>query len=268
MNGRHVDRLVEAVVLETLKPEELELALGALEKIRERAQELESQWEKRIEAARYEAEKAARRYYLAEPENRLVVRTLESEWNAKLQEVERLEEQYQCVRQKLPFHITAEQREQILGLAEDLPRLWRAPTTKNSQRKELLRILVEDVTLRNRQDPWSVEVAIRWKTGLVSRHLAERVQLRPHTTHPDVVARIEQLWSGHTDRQIAAILNAEGYRPGFGHRFTEACIIHLRHRRGLKKKRFCNRPQRPPKLKKGRVHEQGKKRSRIEPPSK
>ena len=236
VNGRHVDRLVEAVVLETLKPQELELALGALEKIRERAQELESQWEKRIEAARYEAEKAARRYYLVEPKNRLVVRTLESEWNAKLQEVERLEEQYQCVRQKLPFHITAEQREQILGLAEDLPRLWRAPTTKNSQRKELLRILVEDVTLRNRQDPWSVEVAIRWKTGLVSRHLAERVQLRPHTTHPDVVARIEQLWSGHTDRQIAAILNAEGYRSGFGHRFTEACIIHLRHRRGLKKK--------------------------------
>lgn len=236
VNGRHVDRQVAAVVLETLKPEELELALGALAKIRERAEELERQWEKRIEAARYEAEKAARRYHLVEPENRLVVRTLEREWDAKLQEVERLEEQYRGVRQKLPFQMTAEQRQQILALAEDLPRLWKAGTTKNHQRKELLRLLIEDVTLRNREAPWSVEVAIRWKTGLVSRHTAERVQLRPHTTQPDVVARIDQLWAGHTDRQIAAILNEEGYRPGFGRLFTPGCVIHLRHRQGLRKK--------------------------------
>ena len=49
--------------------------------------EIDRQWQKRIEAARYEAERAARRYHQVEPENRLVARTLEAEWNERLEEV-------------------------------------------------------------------------------------------------------------------------------------------------------------------------------------
>jgi len=228
-----VDRLVEEVVLEALSQEELELALGVLEKIKERAQELENQWEKRIEAAPYEADKARCRYHLVEPENRLVARTLESEWNVRLEEVERLEEEYQKVRERLPFTMSPEQREQILALAEDLPRVWKAPATKTSQRKQLLRLLIEDATLRNRDDPWGVEVSIRWKTGVVSQHQARRVDPCPHRTAPEVVARIEQLCSEHIDREIANILNAGGYRTGYGKLFTEGRVTHIRHRRGL-----------------------------------
>ena len=234
---RHVDPLVEAVVLETVSREELDLAVGALEKLAERAHEMDQQWQKRIEGARYEAEKAARRYHQVEPENRLVIRTLEAEWNERLEEVEHLEKEYEQARQSLPFEMTEEQRRNVLTLAEDLPRLWKSPTTRNSQRKRLLRLLLEDITLRNEDDPWSTEVAIRWKTGVVSRHRAKRVQPHPQTTLPEVVARIQELYIGLSDREIADVLNAEGHRSGYGREFTAQSVSHVRRRRGMSKPR-------------------------------
>jgi DNA invertase Pin-like site-specific DNA recombinase len=235
INGRHVDPLVEQVLFAAFTQEEFDLALGALEKLKGRANDLEKQWEKRIEAARYEADKAARRYYRVEPENRLVARTLERDWNVRLEDVQRLEKEYEKIRQTPPFTITQEQQERIRALAEDLPRLWTSPTTRNSQRKQLLRILIEDVTLCNQDDPWSVLIKIHWKTGLVSQHRAERVKQWPHTTTSDVIDRIEQLYLNHTDQEVADLLNKEGYHSGYGNRFTVHCVSHIRHRRGLKK---------------------------------
>jgi hypothetical protein len=226
---------VEAVVLDSLNREQFELARVAVEKVMARQMEIERQWEKRLEATRYEADKAARRYYQVEPENRLVARTLEKEWNEKLEEVERLESEYDKIRKSPLFTISREQWEQIEALAKDIPELWKSKTTSNNQRKKLLRLLIEDVTLCNQDDPWSVLVKIHWKTGFVSQHQAERVKQWPHTTTSDVIDRIEQLYLNHTDQEVADLLNKEGYRSGYGRRFTVHCVSHIRHRRGLKK---------------------------------
>lgn len=242
VHDRHVEPLVEAVVLETVSREELDLAVGALEKLAERAHEIDRQWQKRLEGARYEAEKAARRYHQVEPENRLVVRTLEAEWNERLEEVEQLEKEYERVGQSLPFELTDDQRRNVLALAEDLPRLWKATTTRNSQRKKLLRLLIEDVTLRNVDDPWSTEVAIRWKTGVVSRHRAERVQPHPQTTSPEVVTRIQELHLTMSDREVADVLNAEGHRSGYGKKFKNRHVYYIRRARGMTKPRGWRKP--------------------------
>ncbi len=238
VHGRHVEPLVEEVLLGALSNEELALAVGALEKYAERSHELDRQWSTCIEAARYEAEKAARRYHRVEPENRLVARTLEAEWNARLLDLERLEKEHAEVRSKPPFELTAAQRERIVALAHDVPRLWRAPTTRPSQRKEILRLLIDDVTLVNADEPWSVTVTVRWKTGAATRHQARRVLPHPQTTAPEVLARIEALYTTQTDREIAARLNAEGLQSGYSKPFTEGMVAHLRDRRALKKYRL------------------------------
>ncbi|MHC4292327.1 MAG: recombinase family protein [Planctomycetota bacterium] len=231
INGRHVDRLVKAVVLDSLTQEQFDLARVAMQKLKERHMEIERQWEKRLEAARYEVDKAARRYYQVEPENRLVARTLEKEWNDKLEEAEHLESEYDEIRRSPPFTISREQWHQVEALAEDIPRLWETKTTTNNQRKKLLRLLIEDVTLCNQDDPWCVTVKIHWKTGITNEHQAERVIPFPHTTDPDVVDRIEQLYLSHTDQQVADLLNKEGYRSGYGNDFTVSCIAHIRQRK-------------------------------------
>lgn len=237
INARHIEPLIERVVLETLSAEELRLAVGAMEKLAERRNELDQQWQKRLEAARYEADRAARRYHQVEPENRLVVRTLEAEWNARLEDLDRLTKEYAAVQSEPPFTLSEAQRASILALSRDLPRLWRARTTKNSQRKEIVRLLIEDVTLRLTDEPWSILVAIHWKTGTVSEHRAERVQLHPQTTNPVVVERVATLSKqrGLSDKQIAEILNAEGHRTASGKPFIAERIEHVRASRGLRR---------------------------------
>lgn len=236
VHGRYVEPLVEEEVLRALSREELELAVGAMEKVEQRAEEIERQWHRRLEAARYEADKAARRYHQVEPENRLVARSLEKEWNERLEEVERVEREYHESREKPPCKLTLEQREKIIALAQDIPRLWQAPTTRNSQRKQLLRFLIEDVALRNVDLPWCTEVAIHWKTGAVSQHRTQRVVPHPQTTAAEVVSRIAELSKDNTDQQTAAILNAEGYRGGYGRAFTGSSVVHIRTKSGQRKR--------------------------------
>jgi len=172
-----------------------------------------------------------------EPENRLVVRTLESEWNDRLEEVRRLEEEYEEVKRKPPLAMTTQQREKILALSQDLPRLWNAPTTKNSQRKQVFRLLIDDITLRRRDEPWSIEVAIRWKTGAVTRHDAPRRAPHPQTTAAQTVARVQELMENKTDGEIATALGQEGHRTGTGRPFDARNVCSLRRSRGLKKRR-------------------------------
>ncbi len=237
LNGWHVDELIEQQILEALRPEELELAVGALEQVEERAREIGRQWEKRIEAARYEADRAARRYRQVEPENRLVARTLESDWNAQLENLERLETEHRDAQRKPPLQLTAEQRRKIHDLAHDVPRLWKAPTTKNSQRKQIVRLLIEDVALRVLDEPFAIAVAVRWKTGTVTRHRAVRMNPTPHATSERVLARIRSLYLDKMDSEIAEILNAEGYRTGYRKLFTAESVSSLRLRNGLPKRK-------------------------------
>ncbi len=237
VHARHVDPCIESVILESLSREDLSLAVGAMEKLAERSMALERQWQKRLEAARYEADRASRRYHQVEPENRLVARTLEREWNACLLEVERVEQDYEEARRTPPIALTEEQRRQVFALADDLPRLFGAPTTKTSQKKEIARLLIADVTLTNREDPWQIEVAIRWKTGVVSRHTAERPQVHPQTTPEEVLQRIEALYREKTDAEIVAILASEGHRSGTGRPINVGMVAHLRRSRGWRKYR-------------------------------
>ena len=91
--------------------------------------------------------------------------------------------------------------------------------------------------MQNQDVPWSVAVAIRWQTGFVSRYQAERVHPHPHTTDSKVIDRIKQLYTSNIDREIAEILNNEGYRSGYGNLFTQNRITRLRNRQGIRKQR-------------------------------
>jgi len=173
-------------------------------------------WRQRIERARYAAGRARRQYQLAEPENRLVARQLEADWEAALAETARLEADYQRFTEQQPAVLTAAERTAIESLAGDLPRVWNAPSTTQADRKELLRILIEDITVSVAGDSELVDVTITWAGG----HQASGQAVRP-------VARLDQLsyfpalldrvaglaGTGRNSRQIAGILNAEGYRP-------------------------------------------------------
>ena len=91
IRGDEIDAAVARALLEAMRPAQLEVSMAAFDQIAAQARQLDRQWQLTLERARYEAELARRRFVAVEPENRLVARTLEREWNEKLAEIERME---------------------------------------------------------------------------------------------------------------------------------------------------------------------------------
>jgi hypothetical protein len=229
MRGDEIDAAVAGAFLEAMQPAQLEVSMTALDQIAGRAQQLDRQWQLTLERARYESELARRRFLAVDPENRLVGRTLERDWNEKLAEVEHLERDA-ALRPALSARLVdPKERKRILALAQDLPRIWRAATTRQADRKQLLGYLIKDVTLCRGEG--TIQVAIRWQTeACTTLEVARpRRSYEVRRTDPTVVARVRELASAQADREIAALLNQEGFRSGTRCAFTAAKIQWIRY---------------------------------------
>jgi DNA invertase Pin-like site-specific DNA recombinase len=231
-----VDQAVEALVLEALAPERIMLALEALGQLELETDALEQQWQLRLERARYEAQRAQRQYHAVEPDHRLVARTLESQWEAALRAVESAERDYETWSREHRGQITPQERQEILAIGEDLPWVWHAETTTNADRKHLLRLVVKEVIVDQKRLWGKVWFQINWQTGASSEHeiIRHAVSYCEHADGERVQERIGQLHGQRqTDRQIAAVLNAEGYRTTYGQPFQAKNIWYLREKWGL-----------------------------------
>ena len=229
MRGDRIDQAVVACFLEAIEPAHLEVALSALDQVEARAKQIDQQWQRQIERAQYEADLARRRYKAVDPDNRLVARSLEREWNEKLAEVEKLEREHALLPQAKALVLTGEQREQIRRLAHDLPAIWHASTTTFIERKQLMRWLIKDVTLSKRGNV--IDAAIRWQTEALT-HLAiprHKKSWEERQTSPQVVDRVRELSPTQTNAQIAAVLNEEGEQAGMGGSLTVSKIEWIRY---------------------------------------
>jgi hypothetical protein len=236
VRGPGIDAAVERLVLEALGPERIPLALEALEQLGLEREALERQWQLRLERTRYKAQRAQRQYEAVEPDHRLVARTLESQWEARLRDVERIEQEYQAWKRESHAEMTPQERQEILAIGADLPRVWHAETTTHADRKYLLRLIVKDVIVDRKRVHGKVWFQINWQTGARSAHeiVLEGVSYRDHIDGERVQARIHRLYSqGHNDRQIATVLNQEGYLTTYGQPFNAKNIWYLRDKWAL-----------------------------------
>lgn len=227
--GNEVDDVIAQAYLDAMHPAQLEISMAAFEQIEGRAQQVDRQWQLRLERSRYEADLAQRRFFAVDPEHRLVARTLERDWNEKLAQTEQLANEYASLPKWIDHLVSPEERQRILALAQDLPAIWQAPTTGHAERKQLLRFLIKDVTL-TRQDK-TVQVNIRWQTEAVtSREVARRPKSCDARRTPSaVVERVRMLAQDHTDQQIADLLIQEGLIPGLGGTFSASKIYWIRY---------------------------------------
>src|SRR6266700_418007 len=228
MRGDGIDQVVSACFLEAIQPAQLAVALSTLDQLEARARQIDRQWQLRLERAQYEADLAHRRYNAVEPDNRLVARSLERDWNAKLTEVEQLQREHAALPKPAALLITPQERERILALAQNVPAVWHASTTSQAEHKQLLRYLIKDVTLTKREQ--MIEVRIRWQTEALTDLTVPRPKLvaDARRTDPQVVARVRALAPAHTARHIAGQLNQEGWRAGLGGSFTASKVEWIR----------------------------------------
>ncbi len=230
--GEHVDQAVGQLLIDTVTPLALEVTLRVQQEIQARLDEVDHLRKKQVERARYEADLAQRRYLHVDPTNRLVADSLEADWNNKLRALNAAQEQYEEQRKNDRAEISEQQRASIVALAHDFPQLWQNPKTPDRERKRLVRLLLEDVTLiRNGE----ITAHVRFKGG-ITQTLTVPLPLNAwqlRLTSPDVVAEIDRLLDHNTYLQIASLLNDRGLRSGEGKNFTAQIVARIRRRSGL-----------------------------------
>jgi excisionase family DNA binding protein len=223
-----VDDAVTDRLLEALNPNEIALALAAVDEVADRHQRVGRAAELAVERARYEADRAERAFHAVEPDNRLVARSLETRWEAKLAALAEAEQTLEAARDTLP---PLPGRPELEKLAADLPGLWNAPTTSHKDRKRLLRTMIADITLRPEPDQHKARIGIRWHTGAADEITVARVA-HPGTAKRSPspgVAMVIELGPTTPTAELADQLNAAGLTTGTGAPFDVKAVQWIRH---------------------------------------
>lgn len=230
VGGLQIDGAVARTFLDTVAPAGIEAALLAEEQLQAHEETALKQWRLQVERAHYEAQRAERRYRTVEPENRLVARTLEAEWERRLAALAKAETELKQRQSQRPSALTEEQRNRIRSLGSDLMRVWETPTTTDRDRKELLHTLLEEVNITLDKDNSQIHLIIRWQGGAVSELdlPQKRYHPAPIRTDEDTVELVRRLAVHYPDGVIAGIVNRQGRRTAHGDRFTANKIGNLR----------------------------------------
>jgi len=181
LTGGPLDAFVSALVLQALEPAALEVSLQVAADVEAQRHTLQQHWQQRLERAQYAVERADRQYRAVEPENRLVARTLERQWEEALAAQEALHADYRRFLVDQPMTLSAPEREAIRRLAQDIPVRWQASSTTVADRQAIMRQLVERVVVTLQGESEKVDVVVHWMGG----HQSPATMIRP-------VARLEQ----------------------------------------------------------------------------
>ena len=232
ISGAAIDQAVGELLVELMTPVTLEVALQVQDELAARAEEADLWRSQQVQRAREEADLARQRFMQTHPDNRMVADVLEAEWNAKLRALDEAQRERERSRAEPSQGLGDEQRQRILALASNFPRLWNHPATPHRERKRMARLLIEDVTLVKATRSLGVRLrggATRQLTWVPERHVSE-----VYRTSPEVVAEVDRLLDDHTDGAIAEFLNQRGYRSGYGHAFNAMLVKVVRDNYALK----------------------------------
>lgn len=230
IGGHQIDRAVASAFLSSLAPAGLQAALLAAEQIESGRDAALAQRQQEVERARYEAQRAERHYRAVDPDNRLVARGLEAEWEKCLHALETAQAELAQHQRQRPRALSAPERSALVSLGTDLERVWSAPTTADRDRKELLRTLLEEVVLDVDRDQQQAHLTLRWRGGLI-RELEiplPRSTPSPIRTDEETVDLLRRLAAHYPDTVIAGILSRQGRETATGKRFTANRVCSLR----------------------------------------
>ncbi|MGB9113363.1 MAG: recombinase family protein [Acidimicrobiales bacterium] len=230
--GATIDQAIGQLLLETVTPLTLEVALSVQAELEARVDEADALRRSHVERARHQAELARRRYMTVDPDNRLVADSLEADWNDALRRLNEAGAEYEKASAAAKASLDEEQKARIRSLASDFPRLWSDPNTPARERKRVARLLLEDVTIMKTDE---IHLHVRFRGGKTTS-LVVPIPLKSYQarqTKPETLAALDRLLDTHTDAQAADVLNRDGHRSGTDKPFTARLVLHLRRTNGL-----------------------------------
>jgi len=123
--------------------------------------------------------------------------------------------------------------QQIVSLPEKLEKAWRNNSLSMTDKKRIVRCLVEDITLNVLGD--EIVIGIRFKGGLTEcinvRHPPKKYET--WTTDPEIVAYVKEESKKHTVEEMVEYLNSQGKKSGKGLDFTLASVRGIQYSYGI-----------------------------------
>ena len=240
--GAGIDQAIGELLVELVTPLTLEVALRVQDELEARAEETATWRSQQVQRAREEADLARVRYMSTDPNHRMVADVLEAEWNAKLRALDQAQRELERRCDDENPTLAQHQRDRIVALATDFPRLWNDPATPHRERKRMARLLIEDVTLTRGE---TIAVGIRLRGGAL-RQMSVPLELpacERYKTPDKALAEMNELLDHHPEAEVAAILNQRGHRTGYGGAFHAQRVQSLCRDNGLKShyERLCAR---------------------------
>jgi DNA invertase Pin-like site-specific DNA recombinase len=246
VGGLAIDTTVAQAFLAALQPTALHACLTAAQQLEDGHDAALAQWRRQVEQARYQASRAERRYRAVDPDNRLVARGLETDWEHALATLANAEAELARRQTARPKTLTTHEKAQILALGDDLQQVWSAPTTTDKDRKQLLRTLLDDVHINLHRDHTEgrADLVLRWKGGAISE-LSVPIKRKPPKirTDEDTIDLLRRLAVHYPDAKIAGILNRQGRRTARGLSYTASRVQSLRHHWNIPNHQPSDQPQ-------------------------
>ena len=235
VGGVQIDAAFAKTFLAAIEPAKLTATVAAAERLEADTEATLKQWRQAVERAAYEAKRAERRYRAVDPDNRLVARGLEREWEQRLADLAAANQELARRLEQRPRVLSQEERDRLLGLGADLAAVWDAPTTTPRDQKELLRALIEEVIVSVDRDEPAAHLTVRWKGGALTDVAVPLPRSRPATIRTDeaTLDLVRRLATLYPDTVIAGILNRQGRTTARGHRFEANRVAHLRNHWGI-----------------------------------
>jgi DNA invertase Pin-like site-specific DNA recombinase len=231
--GAAIDEVIGKLLLESVTPLTLEVALQVQQELDNRFNEADKLRKQQVERAEYEANLARRRFMKVDPDNRLVADTLEAEWNEKLRDLQDANDYYETHRHRESEKLKKTQQEEVFKLTKNFPSLWKNPKTPAREKKRMIRFLIEDVTMTRGEE---ILLCIRFKGG-ATKKLSLPLPLKGwqyNVTDPEIVEIVDELLANHNYAEIATILNKRGYKSGQGYQFDRTIVKGITHSYKLK----------------------------------
>lgn len=225
--GEKVDGQIAKLLLAMLNPLAIKAVLKVQNELKSRKLEADKFYKQQVERAHYEMELARKRYMLVDPQNRLVATELEAAWNLKLRELEKAQKDYEKKKEKDLKEVTETTKADIMQIANDFGNLWSNPNVPVREKKRMIRLLIEDVTIKN--DDKKTVANIRFRGGRSKTLFIDRKlhMCEVRKTRDEIIRKVDELTENHIPSEIADILNQKGYSLWNGNMFTHKSIRYI-----------------------------------------
>jgi len=225
--GAALDQAVGKLLVDMVNSQNIDIAIAVHRELQTRLDESDRLRYRQVERCRYEADLARRRYMKVDPDKRHVAEVLEAEWNERLRALDQAQSACEAARERDGATLNQEHTAALKALAGDFSTIWPDDSLPNRDRKRIVRLLIEDVTvIKGRQ----LTCHIRFKGGTCRTLNLPLPQSawEQRLTSPEVVRAIDELLNDYPEYEVADILTRRGMKSGTGQSFTPERVARIR----------------------------------------